>query len=419
MTGFWLTMYIMGNSDSSYKSRYAYMDRGEKMFMGPVWDFDWGCGSPQVRKWGTNDVGQVYLKDPSPTGWSPGGNVANFMAEWCSSPYFCMKVREKYLAIRPYLTALLADGGTYDQHVDYIRESGIANENRWFYRTGFSGPTGDAAVFKQFLKDRLAWLDGKFTTLDTTVANIGTLPRNYPLRPATSILTPSFPGHSGDPAPDQPLTVSVAVTDSRAATLDVFVNGRFIANAPVENGVCTQEIPAGTLMGVPGANNLVSFLARTSAGAFLTNKISNANVATRNYAPIVVSGARTREVSLSHSVPYDYLNDLCPAITNNPSQFASDAAYEGLAEGTSPFGKSIPLWQDYVAGTDPTVATNIFSANITFENGELKVTWNPDLNKDGQQRRVYTIKGAAELTDEFTAPTNSASRFFKVEVSLP
>ena len=78
------------------------------------------------------------------------------MAEWCSSPYFCMKVREKYLAIRPYLTALLADGGTYDQHVAYIRESGIANENRWFYRTGFSGPTGDAAVFKQFLKDRLA-----------------------------------------------------------------------------------------------------------------------------------------------------------------------------------------------------------------------------------------------------------------------
>ena len=70
MTGYWLTMYIMGNSDSSYKSRYAYMDRGEKMFMGPVWDFDWGCGSPQVRKWGTNDVGQVYLKDPSPTGWA-------------------------------------------------------------------------------------------------------------------------------------------------------------------------------------------------------------------------------------------------------------------------------------------------------------------------------------------------------------
>ena len=129
--------------------------------------------------------------------------------------------------------------------------------------------------------------------------------------------------------------------------------------------------------------------------------------------------ARTRSTTLTHNVPYSYLDELYPAITNNAAQFASDAAYDGLAEGASPFGKSIPLWQDYVAGTDPTVATNIFSANITFENGELKVTWNPDLNKDGQQRRVYTVKGAAELTDTFTAPTNSASRFFKVEVSLP
>jgi len=286
MTGYWLTMYIMGNSDSSYKSRYAYLDRGAKMVMGPVWDFDWGCGSPQVRKWGTNDVGQVYLKAPSPTGWAPGGNVANFMAEWCGSPYFCMKLREKYLACRPYLTGLLADGGTYDQHVAYIRESGIANENRWFYRAGFSGPTGDAAAFKQFLRDRLAWLDGKFATLDTTVANIGTLPRNYPLRPATSILTPSFPGLSGDPAPDRPLTVSVAVSDARAASLDVFVNGRFVANAPVANGACSSVIPADTLKYKLGSANLVSFLARTSSSAFLTNNVSDANVATRNYITV-------------------------------------------------------------------------------------------------------------------------------------
>ena len=419
MTGYWLTMYIMGNSDSSYKSRFAYLDRGTKMVMGPVWDFDWGCGSPQVRKWGTNDVGQVYLKDPSPTGWAPGGNVANFMAEWCSEPYFCMKLREKYLACRPYLTALLQDNGIYDQHVAYIRESGAANETRWFYRTGFSGETGDAAVFKQFLKDRVAWLDGKFATLDTTVSNIGTLPRNYPLRPATSILTPSFPGLSGDPAPDQPITVSVAVSDERAATLDVFVNGRFLANTPVANGVCTQEIPAGTLMGVPGTSNLVSFLARTSTGTYLTNKVSNANVATRNYAPVVVSGARTRSTTLTHNVPYSYLDELYPAITNNAAQFASDAAYDGLAEGASPFGKSIPLWQDYVAGTDPTDEDDRFTANIAVTNDQVYISWGPDLNKGGQQIRVYTIKGAAELTDTFTAPTNSASRFFKVEVSLP
>ena len=41
-----------------------------------------------------------------------------------------MKVREKYLACRPYLTALLQDNGIYDQHVDYIRESGIGTRRQ-------------------------------------------------------------------------------------------------------------------------------------------------------------------------------------------------------------------------------------------------------------------------------------------------
>ena len=72
-----------------------------------------------------------------------------------------------------------------------------------------------------------------------------------------------------------------------------------------------------------------------------------------------------------------------------------------------------------MAGTDPTDENDRFTANIAIENDQINITWSPNLNEDGQQRRVYTIKGAAELTDTFTAPTNSASRFFKVEVSLP
>ena len=46
MVGYWLTMVTMENSDSTKKSRYAYKDQGGKIVWGPVWDFDWGCGSP-------------------------------------------------------------------------------------------------------------------------------------------------------------------------------------------------------------------------------------------------------------------------------------------------------------------------------------------------------------------------------------
>ena len=46
--------------------------------------------------------------------------------------------------------------------------------------------------------------------------------------------------------------------------------------------------------------------------------------------------------------------------------------------------------------------------------GVPEVTWKPDL----RPTRVYTVKGAEKLTDEFVAPTNSRHRFFKVEVKL-
>ena len=68
-----------------------------------------------------------------------------------------------------------------------------------------------------------------------------------------------------------------------------------------------------------------------------------------------------------------------------------------------------------MAGTDPTDEDHRFTANIAVTNDQVYISWDPDLKGD----RVYTIKGAENLTDEFIAPTNSASRFFKVEVSLP
>ena len=72
-----------------------------------------------------------------------------------------------------------------------------------------------------------------------------------------------------------------------------------------------------------------------------------------------------------------------------------------------------------MAGTDPTDEDDHFTANIAVTNDQVFISWSPNLNEDGHQNRTYTIKGAAELTGEFVAPTNSASRFFKVEVSLP
>jgi len=66
---------------------------------------------------------------------------------------------------------------------------------------------------------------------------------------------------------------------------------------------------------------------------------------------------------------------------------------------------------------------------ISCENGEPKISWEPDLNEDGaKHERVYRILGAKSLdhgaewddvTDLQDYGAEQGYRFFKVDVELP
>ena len=82
-------------------------------------------------------------------------------------------------------------------------------------------------------------------------------------------------------------------------------------------------------------------------------------------------------------------------------------------------GRALQVWQDYVAGTDPTNAASVFTAGIEIVDGVPLVTWSPNLNTNGIVRS-YTIWGKESLTDTaWHSPTNAADRFFKVSVEMP
>ena len=82
-------------------------------------------------------------------------------------------------------------------------------------------------------------------------------------------------------------------------------------------------------------------------------------------------------------------------------------------------GRSMAVWQDYVAGTDPTNPNDYLRAMIAVSNDVPIVTWTPNLNTNGEVR-VYTVMGKTNLTDAaWVCPTNSGHRFFKVKVELP
>lgn len=162
MISYWLVMEIMGNNDAVYKSRYAYKDTGLSLIFGPVWDFDWGCGSAAV--------GAVA------TGWkvTKSENNQNFYREWVDDPLFICKAVEKYWSVRPFLEDLIKTDGIIDQETEYLMCSGIADEDRWdrkiTWPTSARGFENDTILFKQFLKDRISWLDEQFQT-DTTLLN--------------------------------------------------------------------------------------------------------------------------------------------------------------------------------------------------------------------------------------------------------
>ena len=112
-------------------------------------------------------------------------------------------------------------------------------------------------------------------------------------------------------------------------------------------------------------------------------------------------------------VPYVWLRGHFP---HTPDEYD---AYESAAKEDAANGLN-KVWECYVAGLTPTDAKVAFRTVISIgADGEPVVSWNPDLNEGGtKHERVYTVEGKANLTDSW-APTNSASRFFRVKVSMP
>ena len=112
-------------------------------------------------------------------------------------------------------------------------------------------------------------------------------------------------------------------------------------------------------------------------------------------------------------VPYVWLDtEAKPFVTRFYGDYEA-AAFEDAANGLQ------KVYQCYVAGISPTNAEARFEATITTDaNGMPVVGWSPELPPEEAAKRTYTVEGKERLKDDW-APTNAASRFFRVRVSMP
>ena len=126
------------------------------------------------------------------------------------------------------------------------------------------------------------------------------------------------------------------------------------------------------------------------------------------------------------AVPHAWLDDYAEYFGEDTSGGSATIDYERLAN--TPTGKhkadgsAMSLWEDFLAGTDPTNSASVFTAKIEVRDGKPVVTWEPDLNENGTKfERVYKVYGRERFGSgsEWEYPTNSLHRFFKISVEMP
>ena len=111
------------------------------------------------------------------------------------------------------------------------------------------------------------------------------------------------------------------------------------------------------------------------------------------------------------------------------SSFATKFGNDFTKAVTKPTGKrdgagnAMYVWQDFVAGTDPTDEDDVFTASITFdkETGNPIISWTPELTEAEAAKRVYKKFGKVKLNDAewVEVDGNEADyNFFKVSVEM-
>lgn len=85
-------------------------------------------------------------------------------------------------------------------------------------------------------------------------------------------------------------------------------------------------------------------------------------------------------------------------------------------------GNDMLVWQDYVAGTDPTDEKDVFTASITIVDGKVTVSYTPELDDARKAMRKYTTWGKKSLMDaswtEVQEGHEAEYNFFKLSVEM-
>ncbi len=160
MVKWWMVNELFFNWDAGYNSNFMYMDIGTKLYFGPVWDMDItaaGYGtSDRYDQWQT----WFYKRSACMNLW---------FKEAVSDPVFLSYAHEIYWQYRDEFQQLIADGGYMEQSHEKLAASGAQNTKLWRWRKGYEH---DYQLMKEWMKNRLEWLDTQFATEESLIRSM-------------------------------------------------------------------------------------------------------------------------------------------------------------------------------------------------------------------------------------------------------
>ena len=149
----WIVKELLKDVDSPFRSSvYLYLDRGGKLKMGPLWDFDLSAGN-------------VNYSDASlPTGWR-----IQVKSKWFEhlfqDPAFRAKVKARWTAVRAQhidtLPAFMdAQAAALDaSQKENFKRWPILNRYVWPNNVVLGSYPAEVAYVKNWLRTRTAWID--------------------------------------------------------------------------------------------------------------------------------------------------------------------------------------------------------------------------------------------------------------------
>lgn len=169
---FFLLTELFQNHDGYRLSTYLTKERGEKLKMGPIWDFDITFGSDGFCSGMKNNVWVFEYNNYCPTDtWL----VPFWWKRLLQDPFFSQKLKARWAELRKDKFSDSALESFITDQVAYLNKIGAVKRNfeRWpilstpiVPNTSFIG-TYDQEItrMKAWLKSRTAWIDGHITQL--------------------------------------------------------------------------------------------------------------------------------------------------------------------------------------------------------------------------------------------------------------